>query len=140
MSRRAISCALWLVVVAVVSIHADDSVSVADAGKSVNQWLQLIDDGHFSAGLDNASTMLRDAISDENWNQALRTSRSPLGTIRSRKLIGAKFAEELPGAPTGEYVVFGFASAFDTKDNMIETVTAKKDSNGIWRVAGYFIR
>ena len=140
MSRRAISGALWHVVVAVVSIHADDSVSVADAGKSVNQWLQLIDDGHFSAGLDNASPMLRDAISDENWNQALRTSRSPLGTIRSRKLIGAKFAEELPGAPTGEYVVFGFASAFDTKDNMIETVTARKDDDGIWRVAGYFIR
>jgi hypothetical protein len=126
--------------VVVVSIHANDSVSVTDARKSVDQWLQLVDDGHFSNSLDNASSMLRDAISNENWNRALRTSRSPLGKIGSRKLMGAKFVENLPGAPTGEYVVFGFASAFDTKDNMIETVTARKDDDGIWRVAGYFIR
>ena len=140
MSGRATRCALWLACVVVVSTHANDSTSVADARKSVDQWLSLIDEGHFSHSLDKASPMLRDAISDENWNRAIRTSRSPLGNIRARKLMGAKFVENLPGAPEGEYVVFGFTSVFDTKDGMIETVTAKKDDDGIWRVAGYYIR
>ena len=140
MSRRATQRALWLVLLISSSAYADEREAVVAARDSVDTWLELIDAAQFSDSLESASPLLRKAITDENWNQALRTSRSPLGTIRSRKLIGAKFAEELPGAPTGEYVVFGFASAFDTKDNMIETVTAKKDSNGIWRVAGYFIR
>jgi len=42
--------------------------------------------------------------------------------------------------PQGDYVIFGFASVFENQDNIIETVTAKKDADGIWRVAGYFIR
>ena len=67
-------------------------------------------------------------------------SRSPLGVVQSRKLLGAKFSEDLPGVPQGDYVIFRFASVFENQDNIIETVTAKKDADGIWRVAGYFIR
>jgi len=84
--------------------------------------------------------MLRNAITDKSWNQSLRGSRSPLGAVQSRKLMGAKFSKHLPGVPHGDYVIFGFASLFENQDNIIETVTAKKDADGIWRVAGYFIR
>ena len=63
-----------------------------------------------------------------------------LGRSNRVNYWGAKFANDLPGAPPGDYVVFGFASVFQEHDNIIETVTAKKDDNGVWRVAGYFIR
>jgi hypothetical protein len=54
--------------------------------------------------------------------------------------LGAKFVNDLPGGRPGDYVVFGFSSVFQKHDNIIETVTAKKNDDGVWRVAGYFIR
>ena len=140
MPGRATKCALWLVLLTSSSVHTDESEAVAAARDSVDAWLQLIDRGPFSESLENASPGLRNAITDENWNQSLRGSRSPLGAVRSRKLLGTKFAKDLPGAPPGDYVVFGFASVFQEQDNVIETVTAKKNDDGVWRVAGYFIR
>ena len=140
MFGRATKCALWLVLLTSGTVHTDESEVVAAARDSVDAWLQLIDGGQFSESLENASRVLRNAVSDENWNQSLRGSRSPLGAVQSRKLLGAKFAKDLPGAPPGDYVVFGFASVFQEHDNVIETVTAKKNNNGVWRVAGYFIR
>ena len=140
MPGRATTRALWLVLLTSSSVHTDESEAVAAARDSVDTWLELIDAGQFSESLESASPILRNAITDENWNQSLRGSRSPLGTVQSRKLLGAKFANDLPGVPPGVYVVFGFASVFQEHDNIIETVTAKKDDNGVWRVAGYFIR
>ena len=140
MAGRATQRALWLVLLISSSVHTDESEAVAAARDSVDTWLELIDAGQFSESLESASPILRNAITDENWNQSLRGSRSPLGTVQSRKLLGAKFANDLPGVPPGVYVVFGFASVFQEHDNIIETVTAKKDDNGVWRVAGYFIR
>ena len=140
MSGRANECVVWLVLLISSSAYADESETVAAARDSVDAWLELIDADQFSESLENASPVLRNAITDENWNQSLRGSRSPLGAVQSRKLLGAKFAKDLPGAPPGDYVVFGFASVFQEHDNIIETVTAKKADNGVWRVAGYFIR
>ena len=140
MSGRATQRALWLVLLISSSAYADEREAVAAARNSVDTWLELIDANQFSDSLENASPVLRKAITEENWNQSLRGSRSPLGPVQSRKLLGAKFANDLPGAPPGDYVVFGFASVFQEHDNIIETVTAKKDDNGVWRVAGYFIR
>lgn len=140
MAGRATQRALWLVLLISSSAYADESEAVVAARDSVDTWLELIDAGQFSESLESASPILRNAITDENWNQSLRGSRSPLGTVQSRKLLGAKFANDLPGVPPGVYVVFGFASVFQEHDNIIETVTAKKDADGIWRVAGYFIR
>ncbi len=140
MFGRANKGAVWLVLLISSSAYADESEAVAAARDRVDAWLELIDAEQFSESLEKASPVLRNAITDENWNQSLRGSRSPLGEVQSRKLLGAKFANDLPGAPPGDYVVFGFASVFQKHDNIIETVTAKKDAIGVWRVAGYFIR
>jgi hypothetical protein len=48
--------------------------------------------------------------------------------------------ETLAGAPDGEYVVFQFNSSFAHKATALETVTAMKDTDGVWRVAGYSIK
>ena len=140
MSRRANRRAVWLVLLISSAACADDSEAVAAARDSVNAWLELIATSQFSESLGRASPVLQNAITDKSWNQSLRSSRSPLGVVQSRKLLGAKFSEDLPGVPQGDYVIFGFASVFENQDNIIETVTAKKDADGIWRVAGYFIR
>ncbi|RPI50795.1 MAG: DUF4019 domain-containing protein [Acidobacteria bacterium] len=44
------------------------------------------------------------------------------------------------GEVDGEYVVFQFGTSFEHKAAAIETVTAVKDSDGAWRVGGYFVK
>jgi hypothetical protein len=45
----------------------------------------------------------------------------------------------LPGAPDGEYVVIQYATRFEHKPSIIETVTPMLDKDGSWKVSGYFI-
>ena len=57
-----------------------------------------------------------------------------------RTLKGAESASELPGAPDGQYVVIQFDTQFERKRTAIETVTPMLDTDGQWRVSGYFVR
>ena len=41
---------------------------------------------------------------------------------------------------TGEYVVLMFNTGFDQRSAAAETVTVVKEPDGVWRVAGYFIK
>ena len=57
------------------------------------------------------------------------------------RTIGSKsFATELPGAPDGQYVVIQFHTAFEHKRSGIETVTPMLESDGVWRVSGYYFK
>ena len=46
----------------------------------------------------------------------------------------------MPGAPDGRYVVVQYDTVFENKASAVETVTPMADPDGVWRVAGYFIR
>ena len=84
--------------------------------------------------------MFRNAVDQAGWKQALRGTRKPLGNVITRELKSTQFATSLPGAPDGEYVVIQFSSKFDMKESAVETVTPMMDTDGTWRVAGYFIK
>ncbi len=64
----------------------------------------------------------------------------PIGKPVSRHLKSTRYAEELPGAPDGEYVVIEYETSFEKKRNGVETITSMKDSDERWRVAGYFVK
>ena len=63
-----------------------------------------------------------------------------LGKVHSRTLKTATYTKSLPGAPDGEYVVIQYESSFEHKQSAIETVTPMLDTDGKWRVSGYFIK
>jgi hypothetical protein len=46
----------------------------------------------------------------------------------------------IPGAPDGEDVILQLNTVFEEKAQAIETVTAKREPDGTWKVAGYFIK
>ncbi|MBI1723197.1 MAG: DUF4019 domain-containing protein [Gemmatimonadetes bacterium] len=58
----------------------------------------------------------------------------------TRSLQSEVRTNEVPGAPDGEYAVLEFATTFEHKRAAVETVTPMRDSDGQWRVAGYYIR
>ena len=111
-----------------------------DAVQAAEKWLALVDAGDYSASWEQSGELLKKAVTVEQWAQAMEATRTPLGDLVSREVLGSKYATSLPGAPDGEYVVIQFKSSFANKKEAVETVTPKKDSEGVWRVSGYFIK
>ncbi len=127
-----------LLALAVARAETDEVPAVAE--KSTLSWLSLTDRGQYGQSWSDAASLFQAAISSADWVRSLTAVRSPLGQLKSREVSSATFARTLPGAPDGEYVVFQFSTSFENKASAIETVTAMKDQDETWRVAGYYIK
>ncbi len=103
-------------------------------------WLGLVDAGDYAQSWASGAEYFRNSILESQWVASIAQVRGPLGALRSRHLVSAKFFRSLPGAPDGEYVVIQFASSFEKKAAATESVTPMKDPDGRWRVSGYYIR
>jgi hypothetical protein len=110
------------------------------AQQSSDTWLTVVDSGKYADSWQEASQFFKAAVTKEQWQNALRGSRDPLGKVLSRKLKNATYAKTLPGAPDGEYVVIQYESSFEHKQSAVETVTPMLDKDGKWRVSGYYIK
>jgi hypothetical protein len=67
-------------------------------------------------------------------------ARAPFDPIRGRTLLSAAYRTELPGVPPGEYVVMQYETEVAGDRTIVETVTPMRESDGRWRVSGYYIR
>ena len=122
------------------STHASEPEVIEAARIETVEWLALTDTGQYKSSWDSASALFKAAVSEEDWEKSLSAVRTPIGALETREIVSSKFSTTLPGAPDGEYVVFQFNSSFEHKTTAIETVTAMKDNDGVWRVVGYFIK
>lgn len=122
------------------AVMADDSDREQAAVASAQRWLNIVDEGNYIESWKESSDYFKQAIKQDQWEQAVQSARKPLGKLVSRKVKSASYTTSLPGAPDGEYVVIQFNSSFENKKSGIETVTPKMDKDGIWRVAGYYIK
>ena len=84
--------------------------------------------------------MFRKAIAKPAWEAAVRQARAPLAALGARKLLGASFQTRLPNAPPGEYVVLQYQRAAKGGKRVVESVTPSRDTDGKWRVSGYYVR
>jgi Protein of unknown function (DUF4019) len=110
------------------------------AQQSSDSWLALVDTGKYAESWQEASQLFKAAVTQEQWQSAVRGARTPLGKLLSRKLKSATHTKTLPGAPDGEYVVTQYDSSFEQKRSATETVTPMLDKDGKWRVSGYYIK
>ena len=122
------------------SAVAQESQPVPEAETAASAWLKLVDAGNYSASWAQASSLFQSAVSEASWEAALRSSRGPLGALKTREVQSATFTNTLPGAPDGEYVVIKYASQFANKTSAIETVTPMREKDGSWHVSGYYVK
>lgn len=118
---------------------AQDKADTAPAIAAAQAWLAEVDAANYAHSWELAASEFQAAIARPDWVASLQTVRSPLGAARQRQLLSAQYTLSLPDAPAGEYVVIRFKTEFANKAASLETITPKKDSNGQWRVSGYFI-
>ena len=119
---------------------ADESAAIEKATTVAGAWLEEIDAGKYAEAWDQAAPIVQTAVTKPDWEKALKVARTPLGSLKSRKLKTASFTKTLPGAPDGEYVVIQYETAFENKASAIETVTPALDKDGKWQVSGYYIK
>ncbi len=110
------------------------------AERSALAWLSLVDAGSYEQSWKEAAALLRGAVSQDDWEKAMVGSRKPLGRKLSRKVKSRTYAESLPGAPDGKYVVLEFDSSFENKKTAVETVTPMQEPDGTYRVSGYYVK
>ena len=112
------------------SLFADQAKKEAALAAAEN-WLALVDAEDYAASWQDAASYFKQAVSEDQWTQSMIAYRKPLGNVLSRTPASQTYAETLPGAPDGEYVIIQFRTAFEYKAAGIETVTPMLDTDGI---------
>jgi hypothetical protein len=138
MNRRHFGCALLSVILIGPAWATGESEAAAQA--AAESWLKHVDAGDYAASWEQAAKLFKGVVTQEQWAQAAKGARAPLGKLVSRKVKSRQYTETLPGAPDGKYVVIQFDTVFDKKASAVETVTPMLDPDGAWRVSGYFTR
>ena len=110
------------------------------AQKSAEAWLDLVDEGRYDESWEEAASLVKTAVTKDDWGRSIASARSPLGKLVSRTVKSRTYAETLPGAPDGRYVVVQYDTTFENKKSAVETITPMMDSDGRWRVSGYYIK
>ena len=137
--RQAVMAAACAVAAAGPAWASEQAAVDATAVEAATQWLGIVDAGDYGRSYDEASSVVRVALSKDRWTASLTGIRTPLGRLIARARTTATATTQLPGAPDGRYVVVTFSASLENKQAANETVTVAKDADGAWRVAGYFI-
>lgn len=110
------------------------------AQQSSDAWLALVDSGKYADSWQEAASIFKMHVTQDQWTKMVGPVREPLGKVVTRKLKSAQYTKTLPGAPDGEYVVIQYDTSFEHKPAAVETITPMLDKDGKWRVSGYFIK
>ena len=107
---------------------------------AAKKWLSLVDKEEYAESWKEANEYFRHTVQPQLWVESLKALREPFGKLISRTVKTKVYKTALPGAPDGEYVVIEFKTSFEHKKTAVETVTPMLGKDGVWRVAGYYIK
>jgi len=124
----------------VLAQSAQEQAAVTAAQSSAQQWLSLLFSNDLAASHREASELFKTQVTADQWAQQVQQMQQQLGGVVSRKLAAAKYLNELPGAPPGNYVVLVFQTSFQKRKSAIETLTQHQDAQGYWRAAMYQVQ
>ena len=135
---------MCLLLIAVVNFtgysSANSSEAETAAVEAARSWLSLVDAGKYAQSWEEAAQFFKGTVPREQWVQTMQSGRKPFGKNLARELKSSDYETSLPGAPDGEYVVIQFNASFEKKKSAVETVTPMLDSDGQWRVSGYYMK
>ena len=110
-----------------------------DSIEAAKRWLELLDTDKAGLAWDNASKQLKSVVKRDQFVAQMRGVRKPLGKLQSREAVKFGRANELPGAPAGDYSIIEFEAKYKN-GKLAEQVVWSIEEGDIWRVAGYFYR
>lgn len=118
---------------------AADAAQIESARVAGTAWLALADSGDYAGAWTSAGALLRATVSEAQLVTALKAAREPLGALTQRTPETARTLISGPGMPTGQYVLFTFIPQFANKASASERMTVQRETDGRWRVIGYYV-
>ena len=109
------------------------------AETAATAWLAQVDAGKYADAWTSAGAIFKQAVTQEKWQEAVKRVRDQVGVFKSRTKSSAAPVTNPPGAPPGEYVIFQYSATFEQRATATETVTAVHETDGTWRIVGYFV-
>ncbi|MGB5486045.1 MAG: DUF4019 domain-containing protein [Lysobacterales bacterium] len=122
-----------------VLFSAISMAGTAEGVPSAIKWLEVVDSGEYVESWNKAAPYFQTQISSDQWEQALKKVRKPLGRVITREVTTSSSHTSLPGVPDGDYVVVVLSTSYEHKRSATETVTVSKVGDD-WRAVGYFIK
>ncbi len=110
------------------------------AAAAADAWLKLLDSEKYLQSWEESAEYVKALVNQDDWQKRLQAVRQPLGKMISRGLKSTYYTTTAPGAPDGQYVIIQYDSSFENKKTAVETVTPMLDTDGKWRVSGYYIK
>ena len=140
MLKCIVSALVAISIFSVNTVLAENVFLETEAVTAAEAWLNLVDEGEYAKSWEQAAGYFKAIMKKEAWENSIQPLRDSLGKVISRKLNSHEFVTAMPGAPDGEYVVIQFETSFENKTAAIETITPMVDTDGVWRVSGYYIK
>ncbi len=135
--KRLLAVLLVMLFVSGVCFGASPEKKAKIAAKS---WLELVDAKNYAKSYDDAASFFKKMVKKDDWINTLTNLRSMLRGVVSRQLISEEYTTKMEGAPDGEYVVLKYKTKFEKKEYADEVVVPMLDTDGKWRVSGYYIK
>lgn len=114
---------------------------------AAERWLVPVDEQRYADAWAMASESFKKQVSREQWREGIRKIRKDYGRVVTRKgdklaYVGVKPASDYPtsGPQEGMQIAILFDTKFAGNKDATEEVTMIYEKDGLWRVAGYFIR
>ena len=121
-------------------VQAEGDPPEKAAQRAAEAWAPLWDAGKYDESYQELAEHTRKNIPKRQWFVYWSAVRKPLGKLKSRKLIEAKYMKSLPGVPEQEGAMLQYESSFENKESVVETFGMMREKNGTWRVANYLTK
>jgi hypothetical protein len=135
MTKRALCAVLVLTLYGVGLVHADTPEEAART--AAESWIVLWDANKYGDSYDRLAENTKRDVSRDKWLDYWKAIREPLGAVKSRQLIGAKYFKSLPNLPENEGAMLQYRTSFEKKPSVLETLGMVRQKDGTWRVANY---
>lgn len=111
----------------------------SEANAEAVSWLTLLDQGQYGSAWLDAGSLMKDIVTQEQWEAAMQALRQPLGNVTARKTGTSQTTQSLPGGTRGNFVVINYETSFSFKPTATEKVTLMTNALNQWRVISYDI-
>ena len=117
----------------------DEEAAKEAALASTTAWLEIVDAGDYEGSWNAAAVGFQQAVPIATWVVQVQGARNPFGEFGERTLMSSQYLVDPPNTPPGTYVIIRFRTVVARGGHVIETVVPMLDTDGAWRVSGYFV-